>query len=204
MNVAAAPGLAEARRYRDELWVAGLARREVLHILGPEMAPVLLDVESSLFAFLGGGRPGVVLVGIAPLRERAECDERNRPRRIRGCEEHGHAPALRVAEESCPLRSDRFENGPDVIHALLERRQLVVPEPVGESGTALVEENQARERAEPVEEMRHPGVFPHCLDVRHPAGHEDEIDRAVSHDLIRDVQVATAGVLRLGRHQSAA
>ena len=44
------------------------------------------------------------------------------------------------------------------------------------------------------------GLLPEDLEVRHPAGHEDEVARRVAHDLVGDVDVAAPRVVRLGCH----
>src|SRR5215210_40764 len=114
-------------------------------------------------------------------------------------EQHAHVPAFGMAEQGGVLGADRVHDGANVVHPLLERRQLIVGDVVGEAGAALVEQDQARERREPPEEARQLRLLPHELDVRDPAGNVDEIERPLAHDLVGDVDVAASGVARLGR-----
>jgi len=105
-----------------------------------------------------------------------------------------------MPEERGTLRTDGLEDCADVVHPLLERRQPVVRDTVGQPSATLVEQDEPREGCETLEEVRHRRLLPHHLDVRHPTRHVDEIARAIPDDLVRDVQVAAAGVLRLWRH----
>ena len=65
---------------------------------------------------------------------------------------------------------------------------------MGETGTALVEADEPRERSQAVEQASHGRVLPVDLEMREEPGHEDEVERAISADLVRDVDVATAGI----------
>ena len=69
---------------------------------------------------------------------------------------------------------------------------------VGQPGAALVEEDQARERGEPLEEARAARLLPVQLEVGDEPGHEDQVDRAVADDLVGDVDVAALRVAGLG------
>src|SRR5262249_32009473 len=66
----------------------------------------------------------------------------------------------------------------------------------GETRAALVKENQTRERGQPAKESGDHRLFPTVFDVAHPARHIDQIDRTVADHLIRNVYVATLGVMR--------
>src|SRR5207248_7512310 len=81
-----------------ELVVADAARRVVLDVLRPKVAPVALDLCCRLLAVLGRRRPRIVVVGIAALREAPERDQRRRPLGVRRCEKNAHVPALGVTE----------------------------------------------------------------------------------------------------------
>jgi hypothetical protein len=104
--------------------------------------PLTLDGLEVLLPLLGGGRPGVVGAP-DPLGEDSEGDEGNRPFRVGRGEEDAHVPALGRSEDRGPLGSDRVHHGPDVVHPLLDRRQLVVRHAVRHPGAAPVEENQS-------------------------------------------------------------
>lgn len=52
--------------------------------------------------------------------------------------------ALGRAEDSCPVRADRIEDGAQVVHPLLERREPIVGHAVGETRSALIEQDQAQ------------------------------------------------------------
>ena len=71
---------------------------------------------------------------------------------------------------------------------------------VGHTGAALVEEDEAAERGESRQEVRVGGTRHAELDVRHPPLDVDEVERAVAHDRVGDVDVAAARVAGLGRH----
>jgi len=101
-------------------------------------------------------------------------------------------------------RADRLEHGSDVVHPLLESRELVVGHTVGESRAALVEEDETREGGEALEEVRHRRLLPHQLDVRDPAGHVDEVARPLARHLVGDVEVAASRVPRFGLHRQRA
>ncbi len=62
--------------------------------------------------------------------------------------------------------------------------------PVREAGAALVEADQPRERAEPVEEVRVARLLPVLLEVRDEAGHEHEVDRPGAGHLVGDAELA--------------
>src|SRR5262249_48714601 len=121
-------------------------------------------------------------------------DQRGRPLGVRRGEENAHVSTLGVAEQRGTLRTDRLEHGADVVHALLEGRQLVVGDAVGESCAALVEEDEAREGGEALEEVRHRRLLPHQLDVRDPARNVDEVARPLARHLIGDVEIAAPRV----------
>lgn len=74
--------------------------------------------------------------------------------------------------------------------------QLVDRHPVGETGAALVEQDQPRERGEPLQEPGKGRLLPRQLDVRHPAGHEYQIERTLPYDLVGNMQVAATCIFR--------
>jgi hypothetical protein len=107
-------------------------------------------------------------------------------------EEHAHRPALRVAEERSRLASGSVHDRADVVHPRLEVGEADVA--VGEPGAALVEADEPREGREPVEDARVGGMLAVDLEVREEARDEDEVERPVTRDGVRDVDVAASGV----------
>ena len=77
----------------------------------------------------------------------------------------------------------------------LEARQ--VPRPVGETGAALVEQDEAGEVGEPLAEVDEDRLLPGPDQVDHER-HEDQIDGPLAHDLVGDAHVAAARVADLG------
>ncbi len=161
-------------------------------------APLALDLFGMGSPLCPGWRPRVVLVRVLPLRVGAVEDECPAALRIGGREEDRHRPSLRVAEERGALRARRVHHRPDVVHPRLEVGQAGGP--VGEAGTTLVEADEPRERGEPLEEVRRPGLVPVVLEVRDEAGHEHEVARALPRDLVGDVDPTALGVASLGLH----
>ncbi len=109
-----------------------------------------------------------------------------------------HVASLGVAEQRGPLRAGRVHHGAHVVHPALQGREIVVGHRIGEPGPRLSNrisrENDAR-RSRNARESR---LLPHHLDVRDPARHVDEVERAGAHDLIRDVDAVARGVSGLG------
>jgi hypothetical protein len=71
------------------------------------------------------------------------------------------------------------------MHPGFQIRQVTGP--VRHSGAALVETDQAAERAQPVEEGRMPWIGPIQLHVGDEPGHEHNVLVAASGDLVRDL-----------------
>jgi hypothetical protein len=69
---------------------------------------------------------------------------------------------------------------------------------IREAEPAPVEDDHAREARERVQEARQRGELPVEIEVRDPAGDPDEV-RPLAENLVRDVDVAGSGVMRLGR-----
>ena len=94
------------------------------------------------------------------------------------------------------MRASGVHDRSNVVHPLLDGRHA--PISVGQSLSALVESDQAGERGEPAKERRLKGLIPLVLYVGDDPRYEDQIGRALSNDLVRDVEVATASIARLG------
>jgi hypothetical protein len=72
---------------------------------------------------------------------------------------------------------------------------------IAQSGPTLVEQNEPRERRQPMEKMTVAGILPMNLEIGDEAWHEHEVEWAMAHDLLCDADLAARGVSRLGRFQ---
>ena len=102
-----------------------------------------------------------------------------------------------MAEDRGPLRADRVHNRAQIVHALLEGRQICDRDGIREPGAPLVEQDQPRERGEPFEKPPRVGSFPHLFDVRGEPRNVHEVDRALPDHLKGDVHVAALRVARV-------
>jgi hypothetical protein len=75
-----------------------------------------------------------------------------------------------------------------VLHPLLERGRI--GRAVRQPGAALVDEDQPREPGQTPQETRERRLVPAGLEVRHPAQHEDDIDRPAAEHLVGDARIA--------------
>ena len=96
--------------------------------------------------------------------------------------------------------ADRVEHGRDVGHELLERRQRGGRDRVRQAGPPLVEHDQPAERREALAELGQRRHVPLGIEVAEPLVEQEDVGRALANDLVREVQVAQAGVARLGKH----
>jgi hypothetical protein len=174
------------------LLVSGLARRRDRGI--ERVRPVALERLQALLELVLAHQPR------ACPGERAVQDERGRAFRVGGGEERAHRSSFGDPQQRRPLRPRGVHYRANVVHPLLEDRQLVHGHPVGETGPTLVEHDQPAERGEPPEEGGLQGVFPGQFDVRDPAGDEDEVDRSVPDHLVGEVDLAALRVSGLHSH----
>ena len=185
---------------REAFPAAGVeARGDVGHV--HPARPVPLDVLVGSLPLLGRRRPRVVAAPDA-LGEAAERAQRVRPLRVRRREQDAHVAALRGAEHRRSLRADRVHHGSHVVHPLLERRQVTLRDRIRHPGAALVEEDEARERGEPLEAVDEARKLPRQLDVRHPPRDVHEVGRSLADHLKRDVHPGGLCVARLRRHRT--
>lgn len=159
-------------------------------------APVALDLGRVGLALLPGRRPRIVVVRIAPLRIGGVEHERRHALGIRGREEAAHRASLRVAEERRELAADGVQHRANVVHARLEIGKS--DRPIRETGAALVEQDQPRERGEAPEQVGIARLLPVDVEVGDESGDEHEVERPLAHDLEGDVDLA---VSRLGEHR---
>ena len=195
VRATAAPGLAPIRRYVAHQLrnAASCGQRRRALVDADRSAPLVEQPPAERVALLARRAPRVVVVA-QPAGVAADHDERLGALRVGGREERAHRSALRHAEQHGALGARGLHHRAHVVHALLERRELVDRHRIGETGAALVEEDQPRHRREPREEAREQRLVPEPFEVRDPAHDEDQVDRTRAHDLIGDVDVAAARV----------
>ena len=178
-----------------------LVRLGIAHEAGSEeldhplrlLTPVGQDELGGRFTKrISGRRPGVV----GRLGGASHCSVENEsahPVGVSSCRQNAHRPALRDPEQGGPLGARGVHDRPDVVAALLERRNL--GDGIGQPGAALVEDDQAREGAEPLEEASERSRLPLQLEVRGKTEDEDQVARPVADDLVGDRGVVGPGVL---------
>ncbi len=110
--------------------------------------------------------------------------------------------AADVRDDGRLFRTDGIEDGGDVLHELLERRQGSGRDRIRESGAALVEHDQAPERGEPFAERGEGRHIPLGVLVTEPLIEQQEVGGPMADDLVRQMQVAEAGVAGLGNHRT--
>ena len=71
---------------------------------------------------------------------------------------------------------------------------------VGQAGAPLVEHDQPPERGEPLAELGERRHVPLGLHVAEPLVEQQDVGRPLPEDLVRQVEVAQAGVSGLGKH----
>ncbi len=103
----------------------------------------------------------------------------------------GHRRALVAAEDDRPLRADRVEHRPHVLHPRLEVRKE--RSAVGEAGTALVEQDQPERLREPFVERAPVPRLPVVDEVGEEVRHEHQVGRGIADDVVRDRDVAVPG-----------
>ena len=143
----------------------------------------------------------VALDVVPPLRaeERIRVGEDQRPRSLRSCcrEKNGRKSAVIKTEKNGASEADGVHDGLDLGHSIFYRAN--VRDRVRQPDPGLVEQKDATERGELVEERLEFGHSPEQLDVAHEWPGKDELDRPVPEHLIRQAQIA-AGCVRRFRH----
>ena len=128
-----------------------------------------------------------------PARWHGKENERRHALGIGRREKHRHRAVRAGSEQGRALRPDRIQDGAHIVHSLLERRNAT--RPIGQSDATTVEEKQAGERRQLAHEARPTRVLPEDLDVGYDLWDEDQVERTLTDDLIRDVQ--TVGRARI-------
>src|SRR5262249_40484916 len=103
--------------------------------------PLLAHHFEKLFALFGCRSPGILRIA-NPFRVSTDHHERQRLLRISGREETAHWPTFGNAAQRGTLGTNRVHHRTHVVHALLERRQLIDRHAVGKAGAAFVKEYQ--------------------------------------------------------------
>ena len=142
-----------------------------------------------------GSRGRAVRRGVAAVD-----DQRARPLGIGRGEQRAIGPPSDTPNERRPLGADGVHHGPHVVHPLLERRQSLDRHRIGQPGAALVEEDQPRERREPLGGTARTPARPRSARCARPSPDEHQVDRSVADDLVGDVDVAAPRVLRRWWH----
>jgi hypothetical protein len=75
-----------------------------------------------------------------------------------------------------------------IAHPTFEGGQVVERSGIGEPDPSHVEQDQAGETGQAIEEVGDQRVVPLALQVVPPPGDEDQVGRAVARDLVRDVR----------------
>ena len=157
------------------------------------LPPVLDAVRDVRLAPHRVVRPRVVGRGQDP-RDRREQRQRAHALGVGGREQAGERRALGLRQHRRALAAGRVEHGEHVVHLLLERRRRHA---VRHAAAAAVELDQARERRQTGEHPREPGLGPQVLHLRDPRVDQQDVVRPVAGDLVRERDVAVAGVARL-------
>ena len=177
--------------------VVRIARKEPAHLLALVLAAAPVETRlAHLPAPLLHRLPGREVRRRGHARPGVLEDERDHALRIGG-REHGRklTPRRAGAEQGGALRAGVVHHRTEVVHTCLERGQVAGS--VREAGPALVEQDQARERREPVAEVNEDRLFP-GPDQVDQEGHEQHVHGPVTDHLVRDAHVPAAGVADLG------
>ena len=133
------------------------------------------------------------------LRHGVKEHERARPLRIRRGEHDGHPAPLVLAEDHRTRRPCGIENGVQVLHPRLQRRELASM--IGDPGSALVEQDQTERTSQAEEEVALIRILPVKDEIRAEAGNVDKVDVPFADHLVgnRDSTVSRVLDLSVGR-----
>jgi hypothetical protein len=145
---------------------------------------------------------GRVAVHVVPPREapmRDGVDEDQCARSLRSCcrEHHGGCSAVTQTGDDGLSEADGVHDGLDLGGSIIERANF--RDRVRQPDPGLVEQEDATERGELIEERLEFGEGPDQLDVADHRPDENEFDGPVAEHLIRQAQIAALGV-RSFRH----
>ncbi len=131
-----------------------------------------------------------------PAHDRVVEDESSGALGVRGREQDGQCGAVRGTEERSFLGTGGVHDRSHVVHSLLERGRA--GHGIRDAGTALVEEQHAREGREGTVVVAPALELPAEVDVRQESRHHHQVERAFTEGLVPDEDVATSGVACLG------
>ena len=183
----------------DHPLVAGRGGRKSREPLGRELArpPHPPGVLAPRLELLRGRPPGVVVRAQPALRARAVEDEGRRLLGVGGGEQRRDRRSVALPEDRRALDPEVLQHRADVVDPLLGRRQVVGLDAIGEPEPAPVEDDQPREARKPAQEPPDGRFVPVEVELRDPAGDEDEVG-AFADGLVGDPEVAARRVVGLG------
>ena len=147
------------------------------------------------------GHPERVVVGGDEAGAGVGDDQGAGPLRPGGGEEQGHRPSLGGdRHQGGGARAGGVHHRGDLVGVGLPGRRQVLGQRVGGAGAAAVEQDQPRERGQPAQEQRDPGVLPLQVDVAEGAHGQHQVGRPLPEHLVGDPVVAQPRVCRLGLH----
>jgi hypothetical protein len=117
---------------------------------------------------------------------------------MRSRKEDGRRAGLGLGEDGGALRPDRVEHGRQVLSPLLPGRKAPVQHATRGAASPSVEEDEPTERSQALVERGFRSHIPLQVEMAE-AVVEDEIERAVTKDLIGDLGIADGHVARLWR-----
>jgi hypothetical protein len=150
-------------------------------------------------------KTGRVVVVTEIARERIHQHQRRYPLRMRGGEIHRKEPAGRRPEHRGAFHSRRVHHHTQIVGPVLDARRP--PVSIRSAPPAGIEDHQTTERRKTVEELTRRRIVPEQIDWILSAARHQQIDRTLTHDLERKVDITVACVARLGHsihHQSLA
>lgn len=144
-----------------------------------------------------------VVGGMAHARERVAEHERLDPLRIGRGEQHRDRATVTMPEDDDALAAHFVDDGRDVVHPPLDRRDGTERHRVGDASASLVEADHPPHRRQALEEARQRRIFPHDFDVVGMIRDEDDVARAAPEHLVGDVALGPFHVLSAWLHLGA-
>ena len=184
--------LAAAPR-RDGGAAPSLPAGELLHRGRVDLTQLVHEARPQL------GRIAVQVIPAVGEGVRGGAVKNQRPRSLRSCcrEEDGGRAAIARPEKHRSFEAGGVHDSLDLGRPIVQRANM--RDRVRQPGAGLVEQKDATERGEPLEEGHKFGHGPVQLDVAGERPGKDELDRPVPKHLIRQAQIA-AGCVRRFRH----
>jgi len=105
-------------------------------------------------------------------------------------EEGGDRAGIVGTDDHCLFRSHRVEHRERVLDPLLERRRRSRRDRIGQSDATTIAANQPTERRQAPIRMRQPGLLLPGVGRDEVCYQKQDVDRAITKNLVRDVNVA--------------